>query len=310
LQSTENAYFYVKFQTMNVLSSSNKSRLKQYSAIAGALVAQDQLNAQVVAVDVNPDVVVDSLSAPYALDFNNDANPELTFFVQHISGASSTQGVQFTYDGAIAGVQITPGMNLMGAAGTGSSSSSFQLSALNSGDTISAAANFGTSSNNALGLDLMVDAGPLGQIPIQQGNFLNQSHKFLGGKLVAGTNTYYGWVELSVNANASQITIHGYGYQSTADSLILAGQGIAGLEQVALSDKVTIVGTPENVKINVTPDVIGSTVSFVSMSGQEVKSVKIADINSTISFNELASGIYQVVVATENDRTTKKIYVK
>lgn len=296
---------------MKSLSSSNKTRLKQYSAVAGALVAQANVNAQVVATDLNPDVVVDSLHAPYALDFNNDASPELTFFVQHLHGSSSTQGVQFTYDGGVAGVQMTTGVSLLGANGTGSSSSSFQVSALNSGDTISVAGNFGSSSNAALGLDALVDAGALGQFPIQQGNFLNQSHKFLGGKIVAGTTTFYGWVELSVNANASQLTIHGYGYQSTPDTQILAGEGAnSGLENIALADKVTIIGTPEHVSINVTPDVIGSKVSFVSMSGQEVSSSILTDVNNTISFDNLSTGIYQVVVESKTEKTTQRVYVK
>jgi hypothetical protein len=296
---------------MKTLSSSNKTRLKQYTAVAGALVAQSNLNAQVVATDLNPDVVVDSLTAPYALDFNNDANPELAFFVQHVSGASSTQGVQFTYEGAIAGAQLSPGVAVVGATGTGSSSSSFQISALNNGDPISAAANFGTSSYGALGVDILVDAGILGQIPIQQGNFLNQSHKFLGAKLVAGANTYYGWVDLSVNSNASQITIHGYGYQSTANTGILAGEGAnSGLEQIALADKVTIVGTPEHVAINVTPDLIGAKVSFVSMSGQEVNAAILTDVNNTISFDNLSTGIYQVVVSNGTEKTTQRVYVK
>ncbi len=296
---------------MKTLSSSNKTRLKQYTAVAGALVAQSNLNAQVVATDLNPDVVVDSLTAPYALDFNNDANPELAFFVQHVSGASSTQGVQFTYEGAIAGAQFSPGVSVVGATGTGSSSSSFQISALNNGDPISAAANFGTSSYGALGVDILVDAGILGQIPIQQGNFLNQSHKFLGAKLVAGANTYYGWVDLSVNSNASQITIHGYGYQSTANTGILAGEGAnSGLEQIALADKVTIVGTPEHVAINVTPDLIGAKVSFVSMSGQEVNAAILTDVNNTISFDNLSTGIYQVVVSNGTEKTTQRVYVK
>jgi hypothetical protein len=296
---------------MKTLSSSNKTRLKQYTAVAGALVAQSNLNAQVVATDLNPDVVVDSLTAPYALDFNNDANPELAFFVQHVSGASSTQGVQFTYEGAIAGAQLSPGVSVVGATGTGSSSSSFQISALNNGDPISAAANFGTSSYGALGVDILVDAGILGQIPIQQGNFLNQSHKFLGAKLVAGANTYYGWVDLSVNSNASQITIHGYGYQSTANTGILAGEGAnSGLEQIALADKVTIVGTPEHVAINVTPDLIGAKVSFVSMSGQEVNAAILTDVNNTISFDNLSTGIYQVVVSNGTEKTTQRVYVK
>jgi hypothetical protein len=296
---------------MKTLSSSNKTRLKQYTAVAGALVAQGNVNAQVVATNLNPDVIVDSLSAPYALDFNNDANPELAFFVQHISGASSTQGVQFTYEGAAAGAQLSPGVSLVGAVGTGSSSSSFQISALNNGDPISSVANFGTSSNGALGVDLLVDAGPLGQIPVQQGNFLNQSNKFLGAKLTAGANTYYGWVELSLNSNASQITIHGYGYQATANTQILAGEGgNSGLELISLSDKVTIVGTPEQVNINVTPDVIGANVSFVSMSGQTLKTEKLTDVNNTLSFDDLSTGIYQVVVSNGTETTTQRVYVK
>jgi hypothetical protein len=296
---------------MKKLSSTNKTRLKQYTAVAGAIVAQGNINAQVVVTDLNPDVIVDSLSAPYSLDFNNDANPELNFFVQHINGSSSTQGVQFTYDGAVAGLNITPGMNLIGAPGTGSSSSSFQLTALNNGDPIASAANFGTSANNILGLDMIVDAGLFGQIPIQQGNFLNQSNKYLGGKLTAGANTFYGWVELSVNSNASQITIHKYAYQSTPNTSILAGEGgNAGLEQVALENKVTIIGTPENVKINVTPDLIGAAVSIVSMSGQSLKSDVLTDVNNTISFDGISTGIYQVVVSTSTEKTTERVYIK
>jgi hypothetical protein len=276
--------------------------LKQCTAVAGAIVAQGNINAQVVVTDLNPDVIVDSLSAPYSLDFNNDANPELNFFVQHINGSSSTQGVQFTYDGAVAGLNITPGMNLIGAPGTGSSSSSFQLTALNNGDPIASAANFGTSANNILGLDMIVDAGLFGQIPIQQGNFLNQSNKYLGGKLTAGANTFYGWVELSVNSNASQITIHKYAYQSTPNTSILAGEGgNSGLEQVALENKV---------KINVTPDLIGAAVSIVSMSGQSLKSDVLTDVNNTISFDGISTGIYQVVVSTSTEKTTERVYIK
>jgi hypothetical protein len=296
---------------MKTLTSSNKTKLKQYTAVAGALVAQGNINAQVVATNLNPDVIVDSLSAPYSIDFNNDANPELNFFVQHISGSSSTQGIQLTYEGAIAGVISGNGVSLVGAAGTGSSSSSFQLSALNNGAAISSAANFGTSSYNALGVDILIDAGILGQIPVQQGNFRDQSNKFLGAKLTAGANTYYGWVELSVNTNASQITIHGYGYQSTANTQILAGQGASsGLELISLADKVTIVGTPEHVNINVTPDLIGSSVSFVSMSGQTLKTDQLNDVNNALSFDDLSTGIYQVVVSNGIEQTTQRVYVK
>jgi hypothetical protein len=60
----------------------------------------------------------------------------------------------------------------------------------------------------------------------------------------------------------------------------------------------------------VTPDVIGSSVSFVSMSGQTLKTEKLTDINNTLSFNELSTGIYQVVVSNGTETTTQRVYVK
>ena len=82
---------------MKKTTSLNKTRLAQYTAVAGAVVASGAANAQVSYTDVNPDVVVDSLN-PYQLDFNNDQQPDIAFAVQHLEGATSS----FTYVGAFA----------------------------------------------------------------------------------------------------------------------------------------------------------------------------------------------------------------
>ncbi len=42
----------------------NKSKLAGYTAAAGAVVAGSSVNAQIVYTNVNPDVVIDSLTAP------------------------------------------------------------------------------------------------------------------------------------------------------------------------------------------------------------------------------------------------------
>ena len=90
---------------MKTATPSKQSKLAQYTAVAGALIAGSNVNAQIVYTDVSPDAVLDSLSAPYMLDFNNDANPDLIFSVQHLVGAGSTSGIQFTYvgDGCVVG---------------------------------------------------------------------------------------------------------------------------------------------------------------------------------------------------------------
>jgi hypothetical protein len=60
----------------------------------------------------------------------------------------------------------------------------------------------------------------------------------------------------------------------------------------------------------VTPDVIGAIVSFVSMSGQTLKTEKLTDVNNSLSFDDLSTGIYQVVVSNGTETTTQRVYVK
>lgn len=289
-------------------STSNNSKLAQYSAVAGALIATSAVNAQAINVDVNPDVVLDSLSSPYQLDFNNDSNPELTFGVQALAGSGSQSGIQFTYAGVAGAVVLNTGVTLLGA----TSSSSFTPTVLNTGDAISAAGNFAGSSTNPLAINALIDAGIAGTFPITQGAFLDQNYKYLGAKFSVGANTHYGWVQLSIPASAETITIHGYGFNQTPDATVNAGEAgnPSGLENVAVEDKVTFFNTLNNAKINVTPDLIGGEVNLVSMSGQIVKTVKITDIETVISYDGVDTGIYSVNAKFESGSVNKKVYIK
>ena len=74
--------------------------------------------------------------------------------------------------------------------------------------------------------------------------------------------------------------------------------------------KIMIEKEGQNIKINVTPDLIGAAVSIVSMSGQSLKSDVLTDVNNTISFDGISTGIYQVVVSTSTEKTTERVYIK
>jgi len=289
-------------------STSNNSKLVQYSAVAGALIATSAVNAQAINVDVNPDVVLDSLSSPYQLDFNNDSNPELTFSVQYLEGEGSQSGIQFTYAGVAGAVVLNTGVTLLGA----TSSSSFTPTVLNTGDAISSAGNFAGSSTNPLAVNALINAGLAGTFPITQGAFLDQNYKYLGAKFTVGANTHYGWVQLSIPASAETITIHSYGFNQTPDATVTAGEAgnPAGLENVAIEDKVTFFTTLNSSKINVTPDLIGGEINLVSMSGQIVKTVKITDIETVITYDGIDTGIYSVNAKFESGSVNKKVYVK
>ena len=275
----------------------NKSKLAQYTAVAGAVVAGGAVNAQVTYTDVNPDVVADSLN-PYMLDFNNDQIPDLALAVQHLEGATSS----FTYVGAFAYAYPMAGQIVTG------DTASTSASPLDCGVPVSVASIFGSGSYGNLGYAAMIN----GTIPFtSQGTpFLGATDKSLGVKFTVGANTHYGWVKLSVAADASTITISEYGFNATPDAAVnTCDQGSAGLTE-SLENKVSIETTLNNATVNVTSELLGGSINLVSMSGQVVKTVKIADVKTIISFDGVNSGIYTVVANFESGAVNRRVYVK
>jgi hypothetical protein len=284
-------------------NSTKKLDLSKYTAVAGAVVAAGSVNAQIVYTDVNPDVVVDVNSGIVGLDFNNDATDDLGFAVQNQAGTATYSTFTYQYDINFA---LVAG-SVMGM----SSSSSFAVTALNNGDAIGAAGQF----NNASAGSILGGFGPL-TIPAfsyttdyTAGNFLGAVDKFVGTKFTAGANTHYGWVRVDVAADASTITIKDHAFNATPNGTINAGQ-MAGLENFAVENKVTIKTTLEEAMINVTPDLIGGSLVITDMAGKEVKSALINDINAKISYTGLNTGVYFVEARFESGSVNKKVYVK
>ena len=274
-------------------STLNKSKLSKYTAVAGAVVAGGAVNAQVNYMDVNPDVVADSLN-PYLLDFNNDQVPDLILAVQHIEGATST----FTYVGAFAYAYPLYGNVVTNDSLTAAASP------LDCGVPVSQASIFGSGSYGNLGYAAIIN----GTIPFtSQGTpFLGATDKSLGFQV----NGYYGWVKLDVAADASTITVKEYGYNATmGEAVNTCDQGNVGLA-VNLQDLVSIESNLEGATVKVSNELIGGTVSLISLSGQTVKTISIDDIETTISFEGAQTGIYTVVANFDGGAVNKRVYVK
>ncbi|MFN5845478.1 MAG: T9SS type A sorting domain-containing protein [Flavobacteriia bacterium] len=296
------------------------TNLKKYTAVAGAVIASSSVNSQIVYTDIT-DVTIDKNATPYQLDFNGDLTADLVLQVGAVNSTATatTMGITFTYtlDASYAAVGVNAGGGVLGVNSTTSSGgTSFNVSALNNGDAIGAAGVFGgTGSSGALlaaeGL-FNVPAFSFTQ-PIAVGNFLGVTDKYLGAKFTAGANTHYGWVRLSCTdgvSNLLALTIKDYAFNSTADGGINAGQQVAGLEGVAVDNKVSIKTQLDEALINVTPDLVGGELVIINMAGQEVKSQVIGDVNAKITYEGLETGIYTLVARFEAGSVTKKIYVR
>jgi hypothetical protein len=288
----------------------DEKKLAGFTAMAGAVLAGNSADAQIVYTDVSPDVVVDTNNTMYDLDFNNDAIADVSFAVQNVQGAGTYSGLTYTYNGTYAVAAPAAGGGFQMSLVPGSSSSmTSAVAPLNNGDAINAGAMF-NSSGATLGVDVLINVPLLAYTyAFQGGQFLGVTDKFLGVKFTAGANTHFGWVRLDVAGDASTVTIKDYAFNASPNSEILAGQ-MVGLEDVSVENKVTVKTTLNEAIINVTPDLIGGTVNMFSMSGQLVASTSIQDVDTKLSFEGIETGIYTVAAQFDAGQVTKKVYVK
>lgn len=289
-------------------NSTKKNNLQKYAAVAGAFLASGAVNGQIMYTDVNPDVVISVANgnSPYLIDMDGDTNDDLGIVVDSFSGSFTTYisgygTYNIGYSGSYAAVAGQPSL---GAA----MDSSSNAAVLSSGSTINS-----TNSFTSSGLMGIVGSSFFTAIPISSswsdGPWLGQNDKFMGVAFDIGGNTHYGWVRLSVAADASSVTIHDYAYNAAPGGSIQAGQ-VAGLEGVLTADKVNFKTLLNYTEVNVTPDLVGSTIVMVDMMGNEISSKEITEVNTTIEYGDITSGIYMITVNTESDSVSKKVYVK
>lgn len=277
--------------------TTKNERVLKYSAMASAFLATGAVNSQIIYTDVNPDQVVDQASGPFMLDLDGDATNDAGFQVQFASG---TYASVINYSGFYALASAANGM--VNATGTNS-----YAAMLSSGSAISAG-NMGTGSTGMLGAVVNYTGAASGQIAA--GNFLGNSDGFLGIAFDISGATHYGWVRLDVDAGATTITIKDHAYNTVADAPLNAGEDGLGLNDVPLDSKVNFKPMLDKALINVTPDLFGSTISLVDMSGRELSSTKINDVNTTVEYNGANAGIYMIVVKAEAGTVSKKVYVR
>jgi len=259
-------------------------------------------NAQETIIDVDPDVVIVASSTPYSIDFANDGIIEFSFRVQTMSGDTVLGGQPSTYDGASAILE-----NLNGQPAGLTVNSAFELSNLNEGEFVSSSDEFGADVSYSLGINLLIDVPGVGSFPYLYGSFLGASNKYLGVRFTAGTNTHYGWVELSVSSACDSITIHSYGYNQTPDDSVDAG--VMGVNTLIIQNNIKVWSELESMYIDVTPDFIGNEYSIVSMSGNEVYSGILSELLTKINVNTLSKGIYNVLIDTSLGVMNKRIYI-
>lgn len=266
---------------MKKTTSRNLSkRLTQYGSLSAAIAGIANINAQAGYTDP-PDIFVQQDGMFSAeIDFNDDSVFELKFY--QLSGYAAIWA-NADYSAEILGSTNPPDVYPY---------------VLMQSDAISNQSNWRSGTFQKLNYysNLL-------------GNWAGETEKFLGVRFRIGALIHYGWLRLTVSANAADgIWIHDYYFNPTANQPVQAGQfAPLGVEENTIS-KVKIVALNKTIALFNLPQ--ATDYSVYTMTGKLALDGKITNSSKySIEANTLSSGIYIIELRDLNSNAVvrKKI---
>lgn len=271
-----------------------QKKLNAYAAAAGTLALAGAADAQIVYTDINPDTILhDSLT--YSLDFDNNNQPELIFTTVVSSSSSGVANL------AIVSPVGNPNNAILGSVYAANYPFPF---AMNNGDSIS-----GTNTNwNAVPFNGGTQYMAVVYGAITYANWVGATDKYLGVRFNIGADVHYGWVRLSVTADADSIIIKDYAYEILPGVGLTAGQ-LTGMHDQSALGNINVFASANTVVINNPEYTKGGTVRILNTIGEIVYEGEMTDETMRVSLEGKASGIYLVQFVRDDKQLTKKVYI-
>ncbi len=235
------------------------------------------INAQIITETINQTIIG---SGSITLDLSSDGNNDYTFEI-----------IELSADVFAARVVTVGGSKFLDTSTYGYPES------LNNGDPINGYFNSG---NGVLGT--FNDAG----------QFNGAGNKFLGLKINSNSNNYIGWIELNCSINNDTLTLLSYGYNTTADETINAGQTVITdiNNEVSKSDnKLNIHPNPCNDILFVGGIDINNNTKY-SIYNVLGKLITKGIVTKTIDVSDMPNGIYILDIETSEFSEQRKIIIQ
>lgn len=255
-------------------SSTLSQKLISYSALVTAvLTGGKEVQAQIIYTDLDPDITSD-VPDVFLLDLNNDGTTDFKFNLLFDSSNPGNQIRGIGYgNNAFSRDQS---LNYFGGY--------YYARALNAGDHIGASLSF--KSQVILGTHYF-NGNDFGDWPaITDG--------YLGLKLVVNSDTYYGWVRLTIDANCAHMAASDYAVDTVANETAIAGDkcgDFAAYANTLITPADSVIVCAENV-------VSFSTDSVSGYTFQWLKNNQVIPGATDHEFEASEPGNYSVIITT------------
>jgi|GEM_PF-1881735 hypothetical protein len=280
-----------------------EDKIKLFTALAGSLsiFSVNTAEAQTIVVrDINPDTMVDAANPIYDLDIDNDGSVD--FEISRIS-STNNYGTTFFYFKGTGHIGY-----YMPSAGTSNThtfvsqnGSDWYVAKLNVGDTTT----FTSEYNDNLYTRLFDVSGTDGGTPTLTDDYqwtAGTTDKYVGVQFTIGNQVHFGWVQLSVAADYSTITVEKVAYESSPRALMKAGATVSA--NAAAS--VTIDDHGNNADASDIRVTIAKAANEANITTYRAYVVPIAQINSATLdvLQTTAVGNYQDIAKTGSNIIT------
>lgn len=282
------------------------TRLTAYSgAVAGLILSSREANAFIVYEDFDPDLLAlpdDTLF----IDIDGDGTDDISFFIQSQAGilyTASGAAIDYVYRFAYASAL---GQNRL--FGTEASSDGYLFNSayqFASGDLIggSTLPNFNGKARLAIHIDLD------GSDPINLGPWSGVTDGMMGVKFNVGENEHFAWLRLTIPEDLSSVTLSELAWDNQTDvGGIAAGltADIYGHNQIDAE----IWSYNDQVFIQAGGEIQIDAIRLFSLDGKEVSFGLQTGYPLVIKpLETISSGIYIVMLVSEDRRLTRKVYL-
>ncbi len=301
-------YFRIKnYRTMKKLTASNK-KLMQYAASAAAFLMVNEASATIVYTDLDPDGIIGGEGAEITLDINSDGNDDFTFIVYSYAGTITYYGSPISFNVQVAGAEALANNEFLGSIVTVSGYTNVYIPTLAPGEGINDEDNFEGGYGS---LAVIVNASLYG-FPVysfEGGAWLDTEMQFMGFRLSIDKDYFYGWMRISVNDEASQLTVHDYAYEDEANKSIFTGSTVSAIINNPLTNA-EIFTAGQDLIVNI-PTSISTAVDLelYDLEGKLVLQISQISGSNTVNCEGFAGGNYIIRLTDHNLSYNKQVHI-
>jgi len=123
-------------------------------------------------------------------------------------------------------------------------------------------------------------------------------------------STYYGWIRIEVAADLKSFTVSDYAYETTPDSMILAGYGDGiGLEEEQM-ERIDLSQRGEFLDLEIPASLRAeASLRFYDLNGVLLREEEIKNHQQTISLVDLPKGVLVATLENKDQKVSKKILI-